>query len=577
MYYINTLKRELVDTNAYKLQPSLSERVIVDGHGCHTALHFGVKAKENQDKVPTLYWLPKLHKKPYKAGFVANSSSCTTTGLSKLLTSCLTAVKKHVIKYCEKVYERSGGDLFWSIGSSGEVLGKLRAGDCGAAGLSACGFSALCAALPRGLVGDGLVGLVGGAFRGEGSPCLACGGRGAFFASEEPGRCHAWSCRGVCGALAFLLDGIFIRFGTKLYRQVVGIPMGTNCAPLVADLFLFCCGGDFVVSLSDGGRADVVGAFDAASRCLDDVLDIDGVCFEGVVGRVCPSGLQLGGASASGAEAAFLDLRLSVSDGIVSTKICGRRDDFDFEIVNFPFLDGGVPRSASCGVCVSWLVRFAGASSCVTDFNTRNKLLTQKLLGQGCQCRKLRKTFSEFCGRYFGLISGFQVGLGSLLRQGLSGPGFCGGLVCGLGKIVGSGNFSARFIGVVSRCRGIGCNVDVLQRTACLVVGPVGVGGFAFLFGCAPLGRASGSVVVPAWGLVCWWDGGGLVLWLFVGPAGVCLLDFFCSGVRFGLLLGPCPCFVSLLCLGLCVLGDDALMSWGSFMQTRCLCVLIRI
>ena len=84
---------ELVDTNAYKLQPSLSERVIVDGHGCHTALHFGVKAKENQDKVPTLYLLPKLHKKPYKARFIANSSSCTTTALSKLLTSCLTAVK----------------------------------------------------------------------------------------------------------------------------------------------------------------------------------------------------------------------------------------------------------------------------------------------------------------------------------------------------------------------------------------------------------------------------------------------------------------------------------------------------
>ena len=60
---MNTLKRELVDTNAYKLQPSLSERVIVHRHGCHTALHFSVKAKENQDKVPTLYWLPKLHKK----------------------------------------------------------------------------------------------------------------------------------------------------------------------------------------------------------------------------------------------------------------------------------------------------------------------------------------------------------------------------------------------------------------------------------------------------------------------------------------------------------------------------------
>ena len=79
LYNINTLKRELVDTNAYKLQPSMSERVIIDGNGPHTAPHFGVKAKENQDKVPMLYWLPKLHKKSYKARFIANSSSCMTT------------------------------------------------------------------------------------------------------------------------------------------------------------------------------------------------------------------------------------------------------------------------------------------------------------------------------------------------------------------------------------------------------------------------------------------------------------------------------------------------------------------
>ena len=66
MFYINTLKCELVDTNAYTLQHSLSERVVVDGHNCHTALYFGVKAKANQDKVPTLYWLPKRYKNPIK-------------------------------------------------------------------------------------------------------------------------------------------------------------------------------------------------------------------------------------------------------------------------------------------------------------------------------------------------------------------------------------------------------------------------------------------------------------------------------------------------------------------------------
>ena len=69
---------------------------------------FAVYVKERQDRLPTMYWLPKLHKRPYKARFFANSSSCTTTEISKLLTSCLTAIKAKVIKYCETVYERSG-------------------------------------------------------------------------------------------------------------------------------------------------------------------------------------------------------------------------------------------------------------------------------------------------------------------------------------------------------------------------------------------------------------------------------------------------------------------------------------
>ena len=78
----------------------------------YNATRFAVSVNEDQERLPTFYWLPKLHKQPYKARFIANSSSCTTTELSKLLTFCLTTIKKHVIKYCEKVYERSGKNLF---------------------------------------------------------------------------------------------------------------------------------------------------------------------------------------------------------------------------------------------------------------------------------------------------------------------------------------------------------------------------------------------------------------------------------------------------------------------------------
>ena len=119
--------------------------------------------------------------KPYKARFIANSSSCTTTELSKLLTLCLTAVKNHVIKYCEKVYERPGKNLFWSIKNSGEILDKLKARDFNATSLSTYDFSTLYTTLPHYLIQDKLIDLIERTFQREGSPYLACNDRNAFF------------------------------------------------------------------------------------------------------------------------------------------------------------------------------------------------------------------------------------------------------------------------------------------------------------------------------------------------------------------------------------------------------------
>ena len=85
------------------------------------------------------------------------------------------------------------------------------------------------------------------------------------------------------------MDNIFIRFGTKLYTQVVRIPMGTNCAPLVADLVLFCYERDFMMSLSDDKQANIVDAFNTTSRYLDDTLNIDNVYFDNMVSQIYPS------------------------------------------------------------------------------------------------------------------------------------------------------------------------------------------------------------------------------------------------------------------------------------------------
>ena len=135
--------------------------------------------------------------------------------------------------------------------------------------------------------------------------------------------------------------------------------MGTNCASLVADLSLFCYERDFMMSLSDDKQADIIVVFNTTSRYLDDILNINNVYFDNMVSQIYPSELQLNKANTSNTEAGFLDLHLSIPNVIVSTKFYDKRDDFDFEIISFPFLDGDVPRSTSYGVYFSQLFRFA--------------------------------------------------------------------------------------------------------------------------------------------------------------------------------------------------------------------------
>ena len=137
----------------------------------------------------------------------------------------------------------------------------------------------------------------------------------------------------------------------------------------------------------------------------------DNPYFEGIVNRIYPPELQLNKANTSDTEAPFLDLHLSISKGFVSSKIYYKRDDFDFDIVNFPFLDGDVPRSTSYGVYISQLIRFARVSNHVADLNACIKSLTTKLLQQGYRYHKLRKTFSKFYRRHYDLVSNFNVGL----------------------------------------------------------------------------------------------------------------------------------------------------------------------
>ena len=205
--------------------------------------------------------------------------------------------------------------------------------------------------------------------------------------------------------------------------------------------------------------------------------------------------MHLNKANTSNTEAPFLDLHLAILDRFGSSKVYDKRDDFDCDIVNFPFLDRDVPRTTSYGVYIPQRFRFARASSHLADFNARDRSLTANFLQQGYRYHKLRIFFSKFYRRHFELFSKYNTGLRSLLQKGLSEPEFYGDLVYKFRKLVGKTEFSDRFKKSIRRYKRIGYKIDVMRQSACLVVNPITVNNFAVLFKCTPVGQGSDSMI----------------------------------------------------------------------------------
>ena len=170
-----------------------------------------------------------------------------------------------------------------------------------------------------------------------------------FFSNKTYDSYKCWTCTEFSEAFTFLMENIYVQFDDMVYQQIVGIPMGTNCAPLIADLFLHCYERDFMSNLQKSKRFDLIDKFNDTSRYLDDIFTIDNPEFAEHIPDIYPRELQLNKANTSDKETSFLDLNIKVVGSNIHTSVYDKRDDFGFPIVNFPWLSGDVPRLPSYG------------------------------------------------------------------------------------------------------------------------------------------------------------------------------------------------------------------------------------
>ena len=165
---------------------------------------------------------------------------------------------------------------------------------------------------------------------------------------------------------------------------------------------------------------------------------------------------------------------------------------FHFRVIKFGWFRFNFGCFRICFNILLMLIFFSNSSSCSVSCEQ-----TKKVCKQGYRYHKLRKTFSKFYRRHYELVSKFNVGLKTLLHQGLSEPKFYGDLVYKFKKIVGRVDFSDQFRKIIVRYKRIGYNINIMRQSACLVFNPITVNNFASLFNCKPVGRASDSMMAP--------------------------------------------------------------------------------
>ena len=210
-----------------------------------------------------------------------------------------------------------------------------------------------------------------------------------------------FSCNELCLAIDFLIDNTYVRFGNSVFRQVTGIQMGTNSAPLLADLFLHTFEYDFMVKTM---KHDITKAiqFSNTFRYIDDLLSINNVDFGKYISAIYPPELQLTASSTSSTEVCYLDT--NIKTGSTNTpfriSIYDKRDDFTFRIVNFPHMNSNIPTNPAYGVYISQLVRYARICASKVDFMNRLRGLSLRLREQGFVTNLLQKSFHKFFNRH---------------------------------------------------------------------------------------------------------------------------------------------------------------------------------
>ena len=411
-FYLDRIRKELSSTTFRPV--NTPAETILKEHEQFMSSH-GIEMDENNFKLPYIYITPKQHKSPVGFRVITSGSSCSLQQLSIYLGICLKSMlhsAKNKSLYDHKFHNRND---FYTIDSNEKVLDFLCSANTrkGSKSINTYDFSTLYTSIPHQQLKDNLSSFVERVFTFKDKEFIVPNlyTKKAYFTSINcKHKKVCFSKEDLLECLFYLIDNSYVVYRSTIYRQVVGIPMGTNSGPQIANVYLYVYEFNFIQSLITAGDVETLKKLKDIFRYQDDLISFnDNGLLGTLLSTIYPPEMVINCTNISPRKCHYLDLCISIYKGKFSVSLYDKRKDFSFDVISYPFLDGNIPTALSYGVFTSQLVRFVNINSSFKGFIRDVVGLVRKLVSQGFDLAALRKKFVTFYDRKLDLWSKYGV------------------------------------------------------------------------------------------------------------------------------------------------------------------------
>ena len=404
-FYAQVLLEELninaTNENTYEKVTNKTEEQIIKTHITNLK-KFKHTIDVEMKKLPLMYWIPKIHKTPTKSRFIVAGVKCTVKPLAKSITTVLKKFYEQIENYNKVRHYYSGVKTFWCVQNKDPILDSITSLNerKRAKSVSTFDFSTLYTKIPHDKLIEVLDSLIDFCWKGYDGKKIVISNKFAKWSDEvKPKENISFTNVDFKKSVSFLLNNCFFKVGKSLFRQKIGIPMGSDPAPFMANLFLYFYENQYMRNLekTDNRKAR---CFGNVFRYIDDLDAMnDGGLFEEFCSEIYPHELELKKENNENTQATFLDLDIKIKNKQFITKLYDKRDDFPFAIVRMPYLSNNMPRQICYSTIGSEILRIAKCTSENVEFIKSSNKVINRMKEQGAVTSELKitlvKTFKK--------------------------------------------------------------------------------------------------------------------------------------------------------------------------------------